>query len=341
MNGPLTLAFEELDLESGTYDREKAIRLNRCMREWLGWSDYRQELYSALGFPRTCPTEAALADAVRRWQQTQRLTPDGILGLQTLNSLHTHLGKPVLAAEPARPPWILWDPSPNFSGRDGRAIDTIVLHATSGGSVKGAMQRFKNRRSEASAHFIILRNGVILQLVELDQASWHTSTQSTGIAGMNQRSIGIEIVNPGGRMGSGAVKVCDDETGSGTMWTCVRSARVIPQKPLAAYYRPRAVERFVPFSEAQYRTLIRLVRYLISCMPTITLITGHEHLYKWHGPGKKFKNRVDPGGQFEWTRLETALSGTFPGVICHQVSRLTAGNNRSNPAWVDQCRGLP
>ena len=31
------------------------------------------------------------------------------------------------------------------------------------------------------------------------------------------------------------------------MWTCVRSARVIPQKPLAAYYRPRAVERFRAF----------------------------------------------------------------------------------------------
>ena len=35
------------------------------MWEWLGWTDYRQEFYTLLGFARTCPTEAALADAVR------------------------------------------------------------------------------------------------------------------------------------------------------------------------------------------------------------------------------------------------------------------------------------
>jgi Putative peptidoglycan binding domain len=132
--------------EEESYDREKAIRLNRCMSEWLGWIDYRQEIYALLGFPRTCPTEAALADAVRRWQQERRMTADGILGLQTLNSLHAPLGRPALAAEPARPAWMRWEPSPNFSSRDGRAIDTIVLHATGGGSVQGALQRFKNRK---------------------------------------------------------------------------------------------------------------------------------------------------------------------------------------------------
>jgi N-acetyl-anhydromuramyl-L-alanine amidase AmpD len=325
--------------EEESYDREKAIRLNRCMSEWLGWIDYRQEIYALLGFPRTCPTEAALADAVRRWQQERRMTADGILGLQTLNSLHAPLGRPALAAEPARPAWMRWEPSPNFSSRDGRAIDTIVLHATGGGSVQGALQRFKNRKGEASAHFVILRNGVVLQMVELSQAAWHTSSKSTDIPGMNQRSIGIEIVNPGARKGT--VTVCDDESGSGTKWTCARSARIKPLKPLPDYYRPRAVEKFVPFSEPQYRALLRLLRFLISCIPTVRLITGHEHLHKWHGPGKKFKNRVDPGGQFDWARVETALAETFPGVICHRLSRLNAGTNRLNPAWREQCAGLP
>src|SRR5215471_11000537 len=106
---------EEAESEDVTYDRAKAIRLNRCMREWLSWTEYRQELYTLLGFPRTCPTESALADAVRRWQQEQNLTPDGILGLQTLNTLHARLGRPALTKEPARPSWFRWDPSPNFS----------------------------------------------------------------------------------------------------------------------------------------------------------------------------------------------------------------------------------
>jgi len=331
----------EFEQEEAAYDRSKAVRLNRCMREWLGWNEYRGEIYALLGFTRICPTEAALADAVRRWQEHHQLEPDGILGLDTLNSLDARLGYPTLTTEPARPSWVAWDPSPNFSARDGQPIDTIVLHATGGGSVRGALQRFKNRKSEASAHYVVLRNGNVLQLVELGNAAWHTSTKSTNIPNMNQRSIGIEIVCPGGRRSASPITVCEDEHGSGTQWTCDRSTRLTPLKPLATYYRPKALERFVPYSEAQYRSVIKLVTYLVSCIPTIRLITGHEHLHKWHGPGKRFKNRVDPGGQFDWPRLESALASVFSGHICHRFSRLSSGTNRLNPAWIDHCGGLP
>ena len=323
------------------FDLAKAMRLNRCMQEWLGWMAYRQELHAALGFPSTCPTEAALADAVRRWQHAHGLTPDGILGLHTLNSLHARIGRPALTAEPARPAWFRWDPSPNFSSREGSPVDTIVLHATGGGSVQGAMARFKSRKGEASAHFVILRNGAVLQLVELSHAAWHTSSRSTDIPHMNQRSVGIEIVSPGGlSRSSGPVRVCEDESGRGVAWTCKRSSRLEPLRPLADYYRRGAVERFVPFADAQYRSLIRLLRYLVSCIPTVRLITGHEHLHKWHGAGKAFKNRVDPGGQFDWTRIETGLAGAYGGALCHRFSRLSKGTNRLNPDWVTRCGAL-
>ncbi len=327
---------------SDAFDVDKAIRLNRCMQEWLGWMAYRQELHAILGFARTCPTEAALADAVRRWQQAHGLTPDGILGLRTLNSLHARIGRPALTAEPARPPWFRWDPSPNFSSREGTPIDTIVLHATGGGSVQGAMARFKSRKGNASAHFVILRNGVVLQLVELSHAAWHTSSKSTDVPQMNQRSIGIEIVSPGGlKRGSGSVRVCEDESGSGVTWTCARSSSLQPLRPLTTYYRRGAVERFVPFSDAHYRSLTRLLRYLVSCVPTVRLITGHEHLHKWHGASRAFKNRVDPGGQFDWARIESGLAGAYIGAICHRFSRLTKGTNLLNPAWIRDCGGLP
>lgn len=341
-DSPLGRKISSLEeLEEG-FDIAKTIRLNRCMKEWLGWINYRHEIYTLLGFSRVCPTEAALAEAVRRWQQERGLTADGIVGLKTLNNLLAALGRSTLPAEPARPSWIHWDPSPNFSRRNGYLIDTIVLHATGGGEVNGAMQRFKNRRNGVSSHFIVLRNGVVLQLVELDQAAWHTSTKSTEIPGMNQRSIGIEIVNPGGRKGTTGVTVCEDDIGSGTRWSCAKSAKITPVRPLPGYYRPRATEKFVSYSEPQYRSVIRLVSYLISCIPTIRLITGHEHLHKWHGKLKRFKNRVDPGGQFEWLRIEDALAGIYPGVVvCHKFSRLSAGTNRLNPDWLDQCNNLP
>jgi hypothetical protein len=85
----------------------------------------------------------------------------------------------------SEPSGILWDPSPNFNGRGGTPIDSIVIH-TMEGSFSGGVSWMKNPASEVSAHFAISPSGEIRQLVALSNRAWHATYY-------NSRSIGIEM----------------------------------------------------------------------------------------------------------------------------------------------------
>ena len=76
--------------------------------------------------------------------------------------------------------------SPNFDkGRDNAAIDTIVLHTTEG-SGEGARNWLTNPQSKVSAHYVVMEDGSLSQLVDDGNAAWHCR-------GYNKRAIGIEI----------------------------------------------------------------------------------------------------------------------------------------------------
>lgn len=318
----------------------KAIRLNRCMSEWLGWGKYRQDINRLLGFTRTSPTEKAFVSALRKWQHRHGLANDGILGLTTLNTLHDRLGIPQLKAAPERPGWITWHASPNHRSRDGAVIDRIILHATGGDELRSAINTFRSP-DRTSAHYLIDRAGDVIQMVELDRAAQHAG------ASQNKRSVGIEIVNRNAlRNGGSAVRMCVAQSGSSRRWKCDRWQDVTPLHAFGDYYRPSGRrEYWVPYSEEQYRSLIRLTRFLTSCIPTIGFITGHEHLVKWQRTttksGRSFfaKNRNDPGGRFDWGRLKRALEGQFTGTLCHEHGRFdTAGRLASE--WRTGCPGF-
>lgn len=102
--------------------------------------------------------------------------------------------------------------SPNFGARPpGMAIDLVVVHAISlppgvyGGD---AIERlFTNRLDpqahdsfaevaglRVSAHFVIRRDGELLQFVDVEQRAWHAGTSSwRGRNGCNDFSVGIEL----------------------------------------------------------------------------------------------------------------------------------------------------
>lgn len=88
-----------------------------------------------------------------------------------------------------KPPIKQFIRSPNFSSRNGRAIDMIVLHYTAGATAQGAINTFltSNNGKRTSAHYIIERNGDIYQMVEDRDKAWHARDA-------NPRSIGIEHV---------------------------------------------------------------------------------------------------------------------------------------------------
>jgi AmpD protein len=107
-------------------------------------------------------------------------------------------------------------PSPNFDGRpDGSKVELLVIHHISlppgafGGP--GIIELFTNRLDPAghpsyapiadikvSAHFLIRRNGELLQFVPCAQRAWHAGESSwKGRTRCNDFSIGVELEGTG------------------------------------------------------------------------------------------------------------------------------------------------
>ncbi len=89
-------------------------------------------------------------------------------------------------------------PSPNFDSREGQAIDMLVLHYTGMKSGAAALDRLCDATAKVSAHYMVELDGTIYQLVNENDRAWHAGVSSWNAkTNINQRSIGIEIVNTG------------------------------------------------------------------------------------------------------------------------------------------------
>jgi len=67
---------------------------------------------------------------------------------------------------------IEWAPSPNHSSRNGQKPIAIVNHITAG-NFPGCLNWMQNPKAQASAHYLITKDGRIYQLVKDKDASWH------------------------------------------------------------------------------------------------------------------------------------------------------------------------
>jgi N-acetylmuramoyl-L-alanine amidase len=98
---------------------------------------------------------------------------------------------------------ILSSPSPNFNDRPkDQSVDMLVLHYTGMKTGKAALERMCDPAFEVSAHFMVDIDGTIHQLVSEEKRAWHAGVSYwRGNTNINDRSIGIEIVNPGHEWG--------------------------------------------------------------------------------------------------------------------------------------------
>ena len=90
-------------------------------------------------------------------------------------------------------------PSPNFDQRPADApIDHLVLHYTGMTSINAACSRLCDPGAKVSAHYLIDQDGQIDALVPETARAWHAGVSYwRGMSNLNDRSIGIEIDNPG------------------------------------------------------------------------------------------------------------------------------------------------
>jgi hypothetical protein len=79
--------------------------------------------------------------------------------------------------------------------RNGAKIDHVVIHYTTSRDIEGTINWFKDapRGHRTSAHYIIDRDGALVQMVPDADAAWHSGSRA-----MNHHSIGIEHVAAAG-----------------------------------------------------------------------------------------------------------------------------------------------
>ncbi|HEY9857191.1 MAG TPA: N-acetylmuramoyl-L-alanine amidase [Stenomitos sp.] len=98
-------------------------------------------------------------------------------------------------------PSVVSMPSPNYNSRPGGSndISSIVLHHTaSGGTAQDTGRYFQNSASQVSSHYIVGKDGTIVQSVPDGKRAWHAGVSSfQGRGDVNDFSLGIEIVNKG------------------------------------------------------------------------------------------------------------------------------------------------
>ncbi len=92
------LSFEremlDLDLEAEAplaINVDKAVKTNRYYARKLGWQAHYDRIMKILGFITYTPDERLFAEAVARWQQSQGMVADGIIGPTTWSRMKTRV----------------------------------------------------------------------------------------------------------------------------------------------------------------------------------------------------------------------------------------------------------
>ncbi len=88
-------------------------------------------------------------------------------------------------------------PSPNQGARPANAtVTAVVVHATVTPTTEATVGWFLTQRSQVSAHYVVGRDGRIVQMVDDTARAWHAGvSELAGVKGVNDFSVGIEIVN--------------------------------------------------------------------------------------------------------------------------------------------------
>lgn len=98
---------------------------------------------------------------------------------------------------------ILDRPSPNHDARpDGCAIDMLMMHYTGMETAAAALERMCDPESRVAAHYMIDEDGTTYRLLAEESRGWHAGISFwAGKSGVNDCSVGIELVNPGHEFG--------------------------------------------------------------------------------------------------------------------------------------------
>ncbi len=89
-----------------------------------------------------------------------------------------------------------WE-SPNYNNRKS-SVDKIILHYTAIDDKQEVIDRFLDKESKVSAHYLVDKEGTVDQFVKEELRAWHAGVSFwRDNTDVNSGSIGIEILNNG------------------------------------------------------------------------------------------------------------------------------------------------
>jgi N-acetylmuramoyl-L-alanine amidase len=86
-------------------------------------------------------------------------------------------------------------PTVNFSSRK---PNFVIIHHTAQDSLAQTIKTFTLERTQVSAHYVVSRDGEVVQMLNDELRAWHAGASKWGnVTDMNSCSIGIELDNNG------------------------------------------------------------------------------------------------------------------------------------------------
>ncbi|MBU2036807.1 N-acetylmuramoyl-L-alanine amidase [Patescibacteria group bacterium] len=170
----------------------------------------------------------------------------------------------------------------------------MVYHYTAGGPLESCVKWFQ-KKDGVSAHFVVGRDGQVVQMVKLCDRAWHAGRSAwRGVEEINHFSVGIEICNWG---------ILKKKSDNYYCWPKDYSVIFNGDKP----YKDKTGGYWESYPDKQIKSVTEITKSILKHFPTIALddIVGHEHI----APGRK----PDPGPAFPWDAVKSELKKWLDG----------------------------
>lgn len=188
----------------------------------------------------------------------------------------------------------------------------LIMHYTAATTAESAVSWFMSKKSQASAHLVIGRDGTITQCAPFNLVVWHAGqSQWKGLLGLNQYSIGIELVNAG-RLIKSSEK-----------WLCPVDRKRIADKDviLAIHKNENSVSAWHEYTELQIEAALEVAALLVSTY-NLKDVLGHDDI----SPIRK----SDPGPAFPMSSFRARAMGRKNDTLDNYIIAANL-NIRSGP----------
>lgn len=206
-------------------------------------------------------------------------------------------------------------PTPNFQYQIFPKY--LIIHYTAGDEADGAITWFRQESASGNtdkicAHIVIDKDGSITQLAPFDRRCNHADYSSwDGLTGINECSIGIEIVNPGycEKLTNGNYRRKIGENKDGTAvyknYPSSEANRITRLNHKHKFWNSNENDYWFKFTDAQINAVSQLSKILIEKYQ-LSFVVGHDDI----SPARK----PDPGPSFPWDQFKINVFGKTDNI---------------------------